>query len=95
MTKRKVTTMSETQETAPVAKKRRAPAGPRQTKPIFLVISYTDEEGNPVKLDKSRLTVEPTKDPAAVVELVTSGDTVATVVTIRVESEARPSPAAA
>lgn len=87
--------MSEAQ-TAPAetAKKRRKPQGPRQTKPLFLVIRYTDEEGNIVKLDKSRLQISHTKDAASVVELVTEGDPNATVVTIRVEPEKRDSPAA-
>lgn len=95
MSRKKVTTMSEVEVTAEVAapKKRKA-QGPRQTKPIFLVVRYIDEEGNPVKLDKARLSIEHTKDPAQVIDLVTNGDNTATVVTIKVESEARPSPAA-
>lgn len=95
--RKKVNQMTEqVQEAAATTevKKRRKAQGPRQTKPIFLVLRYTDEQGNVVKLDKNRLTIEHTKDPAQVIDLVTSGDNSATVVTIKVESEARPSPAA-
>ena len=81
-------------EVAAPAKKRRKAQGPRQTKPIYLVVKYTDENGNQVKLNKANLSIEPTKDPSQVIDLVTEGSEVATVVTIRVETE-RPSPAAA
>jgi hypothetical protein len=94
MPSKKGTTMSEVQTNEAPKKTRRKPQGPRQTKPVFLIVRYTDEDGTPVKLDKSRLSIENTKDAAQVVELVTSGDASATVVTIKVESEARPSPAA-
>lgn len=87
--------MADTDTTAAAAPKaKRKAQGPKQMKPVFLVITYKDEQGNAVKLDKSRLSVEPTKDASAVVEMVTSGDTIATVVTIRVPSEARATPAA-
>ncbi|MCA2510511.1 MAG: hypothetical protein IM561_09025 [Microcystis sp. M60BS1] len=82
-------------EAATEKKARRKPQGPRQTKPLFLIIDYTDEQGNPVKLDKARLTVRPTKDPTALVEMVTNDEgSLSTVVTVRLESENRPSPAA-
>jgi hypothetical protein len=96
MAKTKGTTMSEAQNSTPTEapKKKRKAQGPRQTKPVFLVLRYTDEQGNAAKLDKTRLSVEHTKDPAQVIDLVTSGDNDATVVTIKIESEARQSPAA-
>lgn len=75
-------------DTTQATKKRRAPQGPRVQKPIFLVISYTDENGNPVKLDSARLTVEPTKDTASLVSMLTQGGSDKTVVSITPPSAA-------
>lgn len=59
-------------ETAP-PRKRRA-SGPRQARPVFGVVTYTDENGQPMQLDKSRLSVKIERDSAKIVELLTSGD---------------------
>ncbi len=63
---------NETQATE--GKKRRKPQGPRQAKPIFAVISYTDEEGNDVRLDVERLNIEFTKDSSELVQKLTGPD---------------------
>jgi hypothetical protein len=65
--------MAEAQNTTEVAKKRRKPQGPRQVKPIFLVIEYRDESGQPQKLDADRLTITPSKDTEELLKLVTGG----------------------
>lgn len=78
---------------APARKPRKKAEGPRNVKPIYLVVRYRDEEGNQVKLDKARLSVETTKDPGKVIDLIESGD-LATVVSVKVEPEARANPAA-
>lgn len=67
---------------------------PRQAKPLFLILEYADEAGNPVKLDKTRLVINHTKDPAQVIDLMEGGGN-QTVVTIRIQPEERPSPSAA
>lgn len=78
---------------APAKRTRRKSDKPRQAKPLFLILEYTDENGNAVKLDKSRLVINHTKDPAAVIDLMEGGGS-QTVVTIRVQPEERQSPAA-
>jgi hypothetical protein len=58
-----------TDQAAP-AKKKRA-AFTRTAKPIFAIVSYTDENGNDVKLDKSRLNIVLERDSGKIVELLT------------------------
>ncbi len=52
-------------------KKRTRKAGPRNVKPTFLLISYTDENGEPVALDAERLMVQGTKDPTELLKILT------------------------
>lgn len=78
--------MAETETMAP--DKRRGPQGPRQAKPIFLVVEYTDENGQAVKLDGDRLVITPTKDTSALVQMLTSGAGTKTVVSITPPSAA-------
>lgn len=54
-------------------KKRRA-SGPRQQRPVFAIVTYSDESGHPVQLDKDRLTIRIERDSAKIVEMLTSGD---------------------
>ncbi len=53
-------------------KTRRKPLGPRQAKPLFLLVSYTDENGNPFPLDASRIKVTATKNAEEVASIVMS-----------------------
>lgn len=62
--------MAEAQEKT---RKPRKASGPRQEKPAFLVISYTNEDGSPVKLDANRLNIAMTKDATRLVSMFTSG----------------------
>ena len=55
-------------------KKRRAPQGPRQARPVFAIVTYSDAEGNAMQLDKSRLSIKIERDSAKIVELLTAGD---------------------
>lgn len=48
--------------------------GPRQQRPVFAIVTYTDENGNAQQLDKSRLNIAIERDSAKIVELLTSGD---------------------
>jgi hypothetical protein len=59
-------------EAAPEKKKRKA-QGPRVARPIFALVSYTDENGNSVKLDKSRLNIQFERDTVKVLDLVEAG----------------------
>lgn len=70
--------------TAP-ATKRRAP-GPRTPKPVFAIVSYQDEQGQAVSLDKNRLNIQIERDSAKIVELLTGGDnSLAGAAVVRVE----------
>lgn len=60
--------------TAAPTRKRRASSGPRQQRPVFAIVTYTDENGNPQQLDKSRLGIKIERDSAAIVDLLTGGD---------------------
>lgn len=51
-----------------VTKKKRAPFT-RTEKPVYLVIRYSDEQGNPIKLDKARLNVSIERDADKVMEI--------------------------
>lgn len=54
-------------------KKRRAPQGPRTPKPVFAIVTYTDDQGQTVQLDRSRLSIAFERDASAIVELL-AGD---------------------
>lgn len=79
--------MAEANQTAATGeKKKRKPQGPRTPKPIFAVVSYTDEQGNAVRLDKQRLQLKLERDSAKLVELLTSdGGDFANAAVVRVE----------
>ncbi len=77
-----------TTETAPAAPvKRRKPQGPRQTKPVFAVVTYEGEDGASIRLDKSKLKIVLERDAAKLVDLVTSDD-MSSAAVIRVEMPA-------
>lgn len=58
---------------ADAPKKRRA-SGPRTARPVFGIVTYQDDQGQPVQLDKNRLSVTIERDSAKIVELLTGGD---------------------
>lgn len=63
--------MAEAAQTAATpARARRKPQGPRTQKPIFAVVSYQDEQGVQVRLEKSRLNIILERDAAKLVELL-------------------------
>jgi len=53
-------------------KKRRKPQGPRVPKPVFAVVTYQDENGNDVVLNKNGLQIKLERDAAKLLDLVTS-----------------------
>jgi len=59
---------------ADAPKKTRKSSGPRQQRPVFAIVTYTDADGSQVQLDKSRLNIKIERDSAAIVELLTGGD---------------------
>ena len=56
------------------APKKRRSSGPRQARPVFALVNYTDENGAPLQLDKSRLSITIERDSAKIVDLLTSGE---------------------
>jgi hypothetical protein len=48
--------------------------GPRQQRPVFAIVTYTDENGNATQLNKDNLNIKIERDSAKIVELLTSGD---------------------
>lgn len=51
--------------------KRKRAAFTRTPKPVFAIINYTDESGNPVKLNRDALSITFEKDSSKLVELLT------------------------
>jgi hypothetical protein len=70
-------------ETAAAPKKRKA-QGPRTPKPIFAVVTYEDENGNPVVLNKSNIKIVLERDAAKLLDLVT-GEGMGPAAVVRVE----------
>lgn len=54
--------------------KKRRSSGPRQQRPVFAIVTYTGEDGQPVSLNKDGLNIKIERDSAKIVELLTSGD---------------------
>jgi hypothetical protein len=71
-------------EAAAPAKRRRA-AGPRVARPVFAVVTYNDEGGEPVKLESSRLKIQIERDSAKLVEMLTSSGSFDGAAIVRVE----------
>lgn len=79
---------------ATTGKKRRA-SGPRTPRPVFGIVTYTDDQGQPVQLDKNRLSITIERDSARIVELLTGGDSgMANAAVVKVELP-QPKPRAA
>jgi hypothetical protein len=55
------------------APKKRKAQGPRQVKPLHLLVRINDEQGNPIQFDKSQVSVEVVKDPQVLIDLLTGG----------------------
>lgn len=69
--------------TAAATPKKRKPQGPRTPKPIFAVVTYTDDSGNQVVLNKAGLNIMLERDAAKLLDLVT-GEGVGPAAVIRV-----------
>jgi hypothetical protein len=68
-----------------VTKQRRKSSGPRQQRPVFALVTYTDEQGAPVQLSKDRLNIKIERDSAKIVDLLTSGEGAGSATVVRVE----------
>jgi hypothetical protein len=68
---------------APEGKKRRA-SGPRTQRPVFAVVTYQDENGNSVALNKAGMNIRIERDAAKLLELVT-GEGIQNATVLRVE----------
>lgn len=86
---------------ADAPKQRRKSSGPRQQRPVFALVNYTDENGNAVQLNKDTLSIKIERDSAKIVEMLTSGDGTGSATVVRVElpqptprKAAEPAPAA-
>jgi hypothetical protein len=58
---------------ASAPKKTRKAQGPRQQKPVFAVVSATDESGNPIALNKSGLSIRLERDAATLLDMLEGG----------------------
>lgn len=54
--------------------KRKKPQGPRTVKPFHLLIRVNGDDGQPLQLNKSQVTIEVVKDPAVLLEMLTGGE---------------------
>jgi hypothetical protein len=77
--------MAEAQNAAGEGKKRRKASGPRTARPIFAVVSYRDEQGQAVQLDKARLTIKLERDAGKLVELVTNPENAGGVTVVKAD----------
>jgi hypothetical protein len=80
-------------KTADAPKKKRA-AFTRTEKPIFALVTYTNEQGAAVKLDKSRLVITVERDMEKIVAAMEDGVGVATLMKLNMPKAAT-KPAAA
>lgn len=76
------------------AKKRRS-SGPRTARPIFAIVTYTDDQGQAVQLDKARLSIRLERDSAAIVDALTGGDSSLAGATVTKVELPQPKPRAA
>lgn len=70
---------------ADAPKTRRKSTGPRKQRPVFAIVSYTDENGNSVKLNQSGLSIQIERDSGKLVELLTGGGDFGNAAVVRVE----------
>lgn len=54
-------------------KKTRKPQGPRVAKPIYILVTYKDENGNTVPLAQERVSITAVKDPVEVIKMFQNG----------------------
>jgi hypothetical protein len=66
-------------------KARRKASGPRQQRPVFALVTYTDENGSAVKLNQDGLNIKIERDSAKLVELLTGGGDMSSASVVRVE----------
>jgi hypothetical protein len=59
--------------------------GPRQQRPVFAVVRYTDESGAEQKLNSSGLNIQIERDSAKIVEFLTGGGDFGNAAVVRVE----------
>lgn len=86
--------MAEAQTTeAPKTKKKRA-AFTRTPKPVYAIVSYTDEDGNPQRLVKANLKIELERDTAKVMDILESGEGNATILRVTLPEAAKRATAA-
>lgn len=69
----------------PATPKKRRSSGPRQQRPVFALVRYTDENGNQVSLNKDGLSITIERDSGKIVEMLTSGDGAGGATVVRVE----------
>jgi hypothetical protein len=67
------------------APKKRRSSGPRQQRPVFALVRYTDENGNQTALNKDGLSIQIERDSGKIVEMLTSGDGTGGATVVRVE----------
>lgn len=66
-------------------KKTRKSSGPRQQRPVFAIVSYTDENGTAVKLNQAGISIQIERDSGRLVELLTGGGDFGNAAVVRVE----------
>lgn len=81
-------------QTATKTKKTRKPQGPRQAKPVYAIVSYTDEDGNAQRLVKANLKIELERDTAKVMDILESGEGSATILRVTLPEAAKRNTAA-
>ena len=74
-------------------RKRKGPTGQRKEKPTFAVVSYTDEQGQPLTLRKEGLQIRFTKDPFELVRIMQQGDGTEQIVEVTNAKAERANPA--
>jgi hypothetical protein len=69
-------------------KTRRKSSGPRQSKPVFAVVSATDESGNPIQLYKQGLSIRLERDAATLLDMLEGGTGNQTIVRVELPATA-------
>jgi hypothetical protein len=72
------------EDTATAPKKTRKAQGPRTPKPVFAVVTYQDENGQQVALNKSNIKIVLERDAAKLLDIVT-GEGFGAAAVVRVE----------
>ena len=60
-------------DAAPNTPKKRRAQGPRVEKPVFAIVTASNEDGTPLQLNRDRLQITLERDAAKIVDLVTGG----------------------